>query len=134
MAAEDTFDPDEDVMPSDTMIIRKEVDTADGRVSVIEAQITTNSEAPNGITWIKLYEKAVPDIFLNFYVDTLNPELILNAIENYYAQGKGPEVAKFILSEGKSVRNPVEFRLKLEATLGSVAMGGDAADAVRDLF
>jgi hypothetical protein len=121
-------------MPSADLVIRKKVTTADGRVSIIEATITKNDSTPDGITWIKMYEEGDPNNFANFFVDTLNPELILTALENYLAKGKGPEIARFLHEEGKTVRNPVEFRLKLEATLGSMDMGGDAADIARGLF
>lgn len=113
-------------MPSDILTLKREVECPDGRMVCIEANITKH-EDNEGITWVKFFEKLDPKNYSHCYVDTLNPELILNAIENMLRRGKGPELAAFLKEEGRVVLSPVTFRLKLETALGGGELQGDAA-------
>ena len=121
---ENDFDPEDDAMPADILVLKREVECPDGRVVCINANITKH-EGNSGITWIKFFEKRDPDNFSHCYVDTIDAELIVNAIENYVRDGKGPEVARFLKEEGRAIMSPVIFRMKLDTALGSG--NGDSA-------
>jgi hypothetical protein len=116
-------------MPADILVLKREVEV-DGslRVVVLEAHITKQPDQLDGVTWVKIYEKMMPEKFAHCYIDTIDGELILNAIENYVRQGKGPAVEEFFRKEGRTASNPVTFRMKLDAALGGgTELHGDAA-------
>ncbi len=127
---EDQFDPEEDSMPADVLVLGRDVETKDGRVVRLEGHITKQPESEDGVTWIKMHEKGTPENFTHCFVDTIDAELILDAMENYIRAGKGPRLVTFLKEEGRSIRNPVTFRLKLDTALG----GEDLKDDVSDLF
>lgn len=115
---EDYFDPDEDSMPSDILVLKRCVNPPSGPGWTIEAHITRSEGDEKGVTWIKLYDTNSSN-FSHCYVDTMDPELILNAMENYILNGRGVEVEAFLREEGRVAKDPVVFRMKMENVLGS---------------
>ena len=128
---EENFDPEEDSLPSDTLVIKRDVEeNVSGALFILEAHITRHAAQDSGITWIKVYPSTTPEIYSHCYVDTTDPELILDAMENYIQAGRFSEVERFLDADGRAIGNPVTFRLKLDAALG----GNDLAKEVADLF
>lgn len=117
-------------MPADMLNFTRKIDTPDGRSVIIQAFITKGEDENSGITWIKFYESATPSNFTHCFVDTIDPELILSALENYIRDGKGPEVAEFLKEEGRVAMSPVAFRMKLDTALGSGSLSKDAAEGL----
>lgn len=109
-------------------MLRRDVAGQGKRVVCMEAHITKHENQTDGITWLKIYEKATPENFNHCYIDSIDAELILDCIENYVAMGKGPEVAEFLRQDGRSIGDPIAFRIKLETALG----GG--LEAAENLF
>ena len=122
---EDDFDPEDDAMPADMLCFKRGVTAPDGQEVIIEVNITKHEDG-QGITWIKFYNRGCPESFSHCYVDTIDAELIVNAIENYVREGKGTEVAAFLREEGRVAMSPVIFRMKLDTALG----GGRTGDRV----
>lgn len=123
------LDPEDDAMPIEVLVLGRDIEVeSDGRTVRLEAHITKHNGQADGVTWVKMFEKGCPEKFTHCYIDTIDGELILDAIENYVRQGKGPKVAQFIREEGKSIRNPVTFRIKLDSALGSGSLQAEAAD------
>ena len=128
---EENFDPEEDSLPSDTLVIKRDVEeNVSGALFILEAHITRHAAQDSGITWIKVYPSTTPEIYSHCYVDTTDPELILDAMENYVRQGKMNDVAHFLSEDGRTISNPTTFRIKLDSTLGQ---GGLEAE-MKDLF
>jgi len=118
-------------MPSNTLVMRRKIEeNVSGDPYIIDAHITRHDDEGKGITWIKLYHANFPENYSHCYVDTMNPELILDAMENYVRAGKFAEVENFLQQDGRALGNPVTFRLKLDSALG----GGSLANEVTDLF
>lgn len=115
-------------MSSDILVLTRVVDSKDGRQYVIEAHITKHDEN-TGITWMKLFGKGDPDNFSHCYVDTIDAELIVNAMENYIRLGKKNKVDEFLRTEGRVAMDPVIFRMKLETAMGAEDLAGE-----EDLF
>jgi len=126
---DETFDSEEDTLPADILILRREVtvDISGDRV-VLEAHVTKHQGQDDGITWIKMYDLGRPEKFSHCYIDTINGELILDAMENYIRGGRMTEVADFLREDGRAIRNPVTFRLKLESALGGSGSHVDTND------
>jgi hypothetical protein len=122
---EDDFDSEDDAMPADMLCFKREVTAPDGQEVVIEASITKHGD-DQGVTWIKFYNRGLPQNFSHCFVDTMDAELILSAVENYVRDGKGPEVAAFLKEEGRVAMSPVVFRLKLDTALGGGSQARDA--------
>lgn len=122
---EESFDSENDALPADVLVFKREVETPVGRAVCMEAHITKHDDN-SGMTWIKFYERGTPDNFSHCYVDTIDAELILNAIENYVKAGKGPAVAEFLREEGSAIMSPVIFRMKLDTALGEGTLGEDS--------
>lgn len=125
---EDDFDPEDDALPSDILVLRRKVESATGIPWMLEAHITKHDDE-SGVTWIKMFEEYAAANFSHCYVDTIDAELILNCIENYIRIGKGHEVEKFFQENGRTAMNPVTFRMKLETMLGSSGLGDSEAAA-----
>jgi len=106
--------------------LTRDVECPDSRTVCIEAHITKSADN-EGITWVKFYEKMDPRNFTHCYIDTMDPELILNCIEDALRNGKGPQLAAFFREEGRVALSPVVFRMKLETALGGSELHGDAA-------
>lgn len=116
-------------MPIEVLVLGRDIEVeADGRTVRLEAHITKQKSQEDGVTWVKMFEKGCPEKFTHCYIDTIDGELILDAIENYVRQGKGPQVAQFIRDEGKTIRNPVTFRIKLDSALGSGSLRPETDD------
>lgn len=124
------YDPEEDAMPSESLVLKRRVEEdISGDIVIIEAQITRHDDQEDGITFLKLYKEG-SEKFSHCYVDTTDPELILDAMENYVRQGKMNDVAHFLSEDGRTISNPTTFRIKLDSTLGQ---GGLEAE-MKDLF
>ena len=57
-------------------------------------------------------------------MDTLDPEMILNTLEGKFEQGLLEEVEEFFDKYGRSISDPVKFRMKLDAIVRVTAGGG----------
>ena len=56
--------------------------------------------------------------FTHMLIDDMEPELLINALVERFEEGRYWEVVKFIQDEGRAIRDPIEFRLKLDASMG----------------
>ena len=84
----------------------------------IEAQIGSES------TFISIKRNTLATINkplqAHMFVDTLDPEPILNALESKFEQGGYHVIMNFLKGEGNTIRDPIELRLKLD-TMFSVS-------------
>ena len=131
----EVFDPADDTTSSSILVFKRKVEVTDTlrpHSVVIEAQVTKNEEDADGITLLKLYDSGAPEKFSHCYIDTIDGELILDAVENYVRQGKASEVSRFFEEEGRYAGDPTTFRLKLDTALGGSDLSG--ADAMKGMF
>lgn len=76
---------------------------------IIEGYITESD-----MTYISLYHVLNEKAKCYMWIDTREPEVVLNALEEYVREGYFWNILKFIEKEGRSIRDPVELRLKLD--------------------
>jgi len=61
------------------------------------------------------------------YVDSVDPEPILNALEIYISQGRWSSIFAFFKEQGMVVLDPQIFRMKMDAVMGETCQE-DAGD------
>jgi len=89
---------------------------------IVEAQIcgsVDDSGEDTAHSFIQLWHVLNEKNKLHFFIDTADPEPVLNALEQRLADGEFHAVRNFIKTTGHTVRDPIEFRLKLDAVLGA---------------
>lgn len=106
---EEEYDAEEDALPTVQIVIRRVVEKP--KHVVIEATIGEES------TFIKFYKPAYPEEFKFCFIDTLDPEMVLNTLEGKFSEGLLEEVEDFFDKYGRSISDPVKFRLKLDAVV-----------------
>ena len=104
---DEEFDPEEDAMPISQFVIRREVKKPDH--VMIEATIGAES------TFIKFWLAHQDDSFNFCFLDTIEPDMVLNALEQKFEAGLLQEVIAFFDTYGKYLKDPVNFRIKLDA-------------------
>jgi len=104
---EPEYDAEEDAMPCVHTVIRRDVELP---IPVkIEATVAEDN------TYIKFYRPRNPDKFCFCFVDTIDPEMLLTTLENKFSEGLLEEVEDFFAKYGRSISDPVRFRIKLDA-------------------
>jgi len=62
------------------------------------------------------------------YVDSVDPEPILNALEIYIEQGRWSSIFAFFKEQGMVVLDPHVFRMKMDAVMGETCHASDRDD------
>ena len=79
----------------------------------IEAQVRSSG------TFIKFWHVSRgADNFHWCFVETIDPEPLVNAIEQRLNDGMFFPIVQFIKESGRTIRDPVEIRLKMDSALG----------------
>jgi len=114
--ADESYDPEEDAMPTVHIVQRR----------IIEDPIRVEIEATIGeeSTFIKFFRLNNPERFKFCFIDTLDPEMVLNTLETKFNDGLLEEVEDFFEKYGRSISDPVKFRLKLDAVVRATAGNG----------
>jgi hypothetical protein len=73
-------------------------------------------------TFIKFWHVLRDEKFYHVFLDCMEPEPILNAMVQRFEQGKFRQMITFIEEVGKAIRDPIEFRLKLDSYMGATAI------------
>jgi len=106
-------------------IIRREV--LEPMHLIIEAQVSagcTEDEQADLYTFVQFWHVLDPKHRYHFFIDTGEPETVINALERRFSDGQFHAVRNFIKKKGKTIRDPLEFRLQLDAELGTVSSVG----------
>ena len=76
--------------------------------------------------------------FHHMYLDSMEPEPILNALVQRIEEGRFSGLVSFINTVGKAIRDPIEFRLKLDSYMGitgaDLPLSRDNSDSDDDVF
>lgn len=120
---EDFADPEEvdgevEGKASIGVFTRRVTDNRNGAVIKLEAHITKSPEDNDGVTWIKFYYQDDEQKMGHCFVDTIDPDIILDAIEGYLANGKFSQLLSFLESEARTAADPISFRVLMEDVLG----------------
>lgn len=81
--------------------------------------------SPGG-TFLKIEHVTQPDPKrrkVHLFIDSLCPDRVLNAIVHRIEDGRYHDVIRFLEGQGKSIKDPTLFRLKLDAELGVLTPG-----------
>jgi hypothetical protein len=112
---DEEYDADEDALPSTQIVIRRIVDKP---ISIqIEATIGEDS------TFIKFWRTIRPESFKFCFLDTLDPDMILDTLEGKFENGLIEGVEDFFDKYGRTISDPVRFRLKLDAIVTNTDSG-----------
>ena len=106
---EEDYDPEEDAMPTLHVVIRREI--KEPHHVIIEATIGEDS------TFIKFWQDSYPERFHYCFLDTLEPDMVLNTLENKFRKGLFYGVEDFFIKYGRDISDEVRFRLKLDAVV-----------------
>ncbi len=68
-------------------------------------------------SFIQFYLDAAPSKVYSLYIDIGEPEIVFDYLVELFYLGRLWSVAEFLDHEGRVARDPLEFRLKLEAWL-----------------
>lgn len=101
------FDAEEDVVPT-VQIVRRRVVDEPTRV-LIEATISEEN------TYIKFWEARDPENSAFCFVDTIEPDTILDTLETKFEMGLFDEVAHFFRTKGRTIGDYTQFRIRLDA-------------------
>jgi hypothetical protein len=100
----------------------------DGPVPVI-IQATTTGD----MTMITVRRRDYPDKQVSCYVDTPEISVILDSLQAHLNLGRYMEYANFIKELGHVVHDPINFRMQMDATLGTTGCDDDR-DNISDMF
>lgn len=88
------------------------------------------SAGPNPVEWkvvvtgdlavIRFWRKGRPDDAVYFYIGGPEVDVTVEGMRKYFDVGRFESVKDFIKSGPKIIEDPVEFRLRMDATLGSI--------------
>jgi len=67
---------------------------------------------------------------ISMFVDTIDPEPLVNALETKLEAGLYWAIFQFMSNEGKTIRDPIELRLKLDSEVSASSIPSEAEDPV----
>ena len=114
----ETVADEEDTVSADFIVEKKVVRYKDIDI-VMELRFTKQPDQDDGVTLLRVYESGKDEEGFHLCIESLDPYVLVNGIEQYLVRGRRHEVAEFVCSEGNTAHNPVFFRMKLEGYLGS---------------
>lgn len=102
------FDDETDIPNIDQLVLERTV--SDPLVQI------TATISEDHVSFIQC-NRASPEESCHCYVDTTDPEFILNALERHIADGGWRKVVQFFQRDGRTISDPVTFRLKFDAVM-----------------
>lgn len=120
----DDDDGDEDSVDDETC-------GGDDTTGDFECQVIQNvSTGPNPVEWkvvvtgdlavIRFWRKGHPDDAVYFYIAEPEVDVTVDGMRKYFEVGRFESVKDFVKNEPKIIEDPVEFRLRMDAVLGSI--------------
>ena len=110
---EDEFDPEDDTLP--VLFINLKRHVADPEPIELES-----STSETGMSKISFWKSRDPKHVYHCYLDAPDPGMILDTLELRFSEGGFHDVVSFLNDQGRTISDPLIFRLQLDGYLGAL--------------
>jgi hypothetical protein len=110
---EEQYDREEDSMPISHIVLKREIE----RPIHVKVEAAIGAES----TYLKFYAVRTPERVSYCFIDTLEPDAVLDTLEEKFEEGLLHEVEDFFKGRGRNISNPDLFHMKLSAVVGNEA-------------